>query len=119
MLSNLLRILFKNILEVRMYDELILRVIAHHHFATSLEDFYRWLEGYGVNYKNYIRFCAVKKIMSSKKRKDHLAIFRVLLHEYIKVGAITHCLTSKRIDRASMEMHLVGLRQLKKDLLSE
>lgn len=57
--------------------------------------------------------------MTSKKRKDHLAIFRVLLNEYVKVGAITHCLTSKRIDRTSMQMHLIGLRQLKKDLLAD
>jgi hypothetical protein len=111
-LSNLLRILFKNILEVRMYEELINKIIDFHGFATTAEDFYRWLEGYGINYKNYIRFCSVKKIMGSKKRRDHLAIFKVVLKEYIKVGAITHCLTSKRIDRASMEMHLEGLRHL-------
>lgn len=100
-----------------MYEDLINKIIALHGFSTTSEEFYRWLESYGINYKNYIRFCSVKKIMGSKKRKDHLAIFRILIKEYIKVSAITHCLTSKRIDRASMEMHLEGLRQLKKDLL--
>lgn len=100
-----------------MYDQLINKIITFQQYDTTCEDFYRWLEGYGINYKNYIRFCSVKKIMATKKRKDLLALFRVLLKEYIKVSAITHCLTSKRIDRASMEMHLEGLRQLKKDLL--
>lgn len=112
-----MRILFKNIIEVRMYDNLIERTIAANHFKTDPEEFYRWLESYSVNYKNYIRFASVKKIMTTRKRRDHLTILRVIIQDYVKVEAISHCLTSKRIDRKSVVMHLKGLRQLKKELL--
>ncbi len=101
-----------------MYDELITKVIGINQLDTTLEEFYLWLESYNINFKNYIRFASVRKIMTSRKRKDHLLIFRVILEEYVKVTAISHCLTSKRIDKESVRMHLMGLRQLKKDLLS-
>lgn len=78
-LSNLLRILFKNILEVRMYEDLISKIIGINHLNTTVEDFYLWLETYGINYKNYIRFNSVKRIMVTKRRKDHLLIFRIIL----------------------------------------
>ena len=62
-LSNLLRILFKNILEVRMYEDLISKIIGINRFNTTVEEFYLCLETYGINYKNYIRFNSVKRIM--------------------------------------------------------
>lgn len=78
-LSNLLRILFKNILEVKAYEELILRIIEVNRFNTDEVKFYTWLGSFGVNYRNYIKYSSVKRIFTSKKRKDHLAIFRIVV----------------------------------------
>lgn len=105
-LSNLLRILFKNILEVKAYEELILRIIEVNRFNTDEVKFYTWLGSFGVNYRNYIKYSSVKRIFTSKKRKDHLAIFRIVVQQYTKILGITHCLSSKRIENESIKMHL-------------
>ena len=53
--SNLLRIFFKNILELNSYDDIIISVISKNQLQCTVEDFLRWLEKFKINYKNYIK----------------------------------------------------------------
>ena len=53
--SNLLRIFFKNILEVSAYDGVIADIVRKHRIEHSVEDFINWLEKFKINFKNYIK----------------------------------------------------------------
>jgi hypothetical protein len=78
--------------------------------ATSEEDFYAWLKHFGINFKNYIKLATVRRVVESNKCCDHVLIFNILLKSYISTTGKEHCLTSKRIDKGSIQMHLQGLR---------
>lgn len=111
--SNLLRIFFKNILENRLYDTLIEKILARNGINSTREDFCRWLESFNINYKNYIRFIEVRKVLSCENRAELRLVMRILLEQYIQGAGVVHCLTSKRIEQSSIKMHLEGLRLLK------
>ena len=53
--SNLLRIFFKNILEVSAYDGVIDDIIRKYRIEHSVQDFIDWLEKFKINFKNYIK----------------------------------------------------------------
>jgi hypothetical protein len=99
-----------------MYEELIIKIIESNKFITTSEQFYVWLKSHKINSKNYISFYSVKNIMKAE-RKEELIIFRVLLQRYIKITAVQHSATSKRMSKYAVKMHLQGLRQLSRDLL--
>ena len=112
MASNLLRIFFKNILEVRKYDALIESVIRRYKIAHKVNDFLLWLERFKVNYKNYIKPTDITKIMTVRHSEDNQKIFMILLRHYMKDIGILHCATSKRIELINLKKHLKGLRAL-------
>ena len=95
--SNLLRIFFKNILEVNVYDSIIESIIQKNKIGRTLMDFLKWLEKFKINYKNYIKPAEIKKIMSAKHSDDYQKIFVILLDHYRQEMGLLHCLTSKRI----------------------
>lgn len=47
---------------------------------------------------------------------DAQKLVLLLLEDYLAAYAPCHCLTSKRIDRSSVLMHLRGLRSLREDI---
>ena len=110
--SNLLRIFFKNILEVRKYDALIELIIKKYKIVHKVSDFLLWLERFKVNYKNYIKPTDITKIMTIRHSEDNQRIFMILLRHYIKDIGISHCATSKRIELENLKKHLKGLRAL-------
>jgi hypothetical protein len=80
--------------------------------ACSLQEFHSWLAAFSINYKNYIRFTEIKRVINDTKHQDMSGIFRMLLRHYSRGVGTEHCLTSRRIERAAMGMHLAGLREL-------
>jgi hypothetical protein len=52
----------------------------------------------------------VRRVVDNPKRRDHVLIFSILLRSYVSGGGKEHCLSSKRIDKSSIKMHLEGLR---------
>jgi hypothetical protein len=113
--SNLLRIFFKNVLEVGYYDSQIEAVIGKFQLATSKTGFIEWLNAFNINFKNYIRFNEIKKIFAHPHSSAMQLILRILLRQYLNGYAICHCLTSRRIEKVAIKMHLEGLLGIQND----
>jgi hypothetical protein len=110
--SNLLRIFFKNTLEMRIYGTVIDSWLAKFSSSNSREDFYSWLGSFSIDFKNYIRFTELNKVFTPHARPDFLALLRVLLRVHLRETGLAHSLTSKRIESGAVRMHLEGLRLL-------
>lgn len=110
--SNLLRIFLKNLIELKLFDTLISETISTRNFQLTVEEFHRWLTSFRINFKNYIRFKEVRLLYRDESNPNMSSIFRTILRHYTNSVGITHILTSKRIERRSLSMHLKGLRGL-------
>lgn len=115
-MSNLLRIFFKNILEVDFYGELVERALPKLKWGQKREDFYEWLAHFGINFKNYIRLGQIRKIFAHPDSLPQQKLLLILLESYLTGYAVSHCLTSKRIEVSAIKMHLEGLRSLRAEL---
>lgn len=98
MASNLFRVFLKNVLEVRLYDKIIERIIVKQCLSVSCEQFLSWLLSFKINFRNYIKPREINKIARTKHCEQHQLIYRVILREFMTQMGITHCLTSKRLD---------------------
>lgn len=117
MISNLLRHLFKSILEVRNYDELVEKIIARYKLPITVDAFNIWLYSHRINYKRYLRLSTVRFLFRSSKDPEMSLILRVLLTEFVRNYCISHFLTSKRMGKNSSKMHMTGARNLLEEML--
>lgn len=115
--SNILRIFFKCLLEMQTYDALIQTIILKLNLSITKEDFCTWLLGFNINFKNYIRGTQIKKLLTAAGCIDHKKILVILLRDYLYKHAVSHCLTSKRIELSSLKMHLSGLKELYQEIM--
>lgn len=80
--SNLLRVLLKNILEVHLYDSIIEGLIAKKGLAIDREQFCFWLANFKINFKNYIKPKEIHKILKAKQSEQFQYVFRVLAYRF-------------------------------------
>lgn len=111
-----MRIFLKNVIELRVYDHSIRKMMERERMEATLDDFHEWLTSFGINYKNYIKIAELKRLFKGTERRNMYAIIRALFKSYTSGLGISHTLTSKRIERTSTAMHLDGLRKLKREL---
>lgn len=116
--SNLLRIFFKNLIELKFYDRKLTLIASRFKTGFTNDSFYSWIEGFGINFKNYIRESQVNQIIKQNQPLHFRKAFVVLLDLYCKECGVLHCLTSKRIERNSVKMHLEGAKNLWSDVLN-
>jgi 2-polyprenyl-3-methyl-5-hydroxy-6-metoxy-1,4-benzoquinol methylase len=81
-------------------------VISKHQLQCTVEDFLSWIYKFKINYKNYIKPTEIKRILTHKNSLHFQLIFKVLLNNYMKDVGLSHCLTSKRIERPCIMRHL-------------
>ena len=110
--SNLLRIFFKNLLEMRVYDRVLDRAIRNNKWSVGVKEFHRWLREFGVNFKNYVRVAQVKAILACDGQKEMVMLLRLALRHYLEEQGKAHSLTSRRIEQSAIPQHLEGLREL-------
>ena len=67
---------------------------------------------FNINFKNYIRATQMTRIMTTPGNSEYKKTLLILLRHYLNDQALTHCLTSKRIELSSLKMHLSGLKEL-------
>ncbi len=59
------------------------------------------------------------KVLDPQQPVHFTRTFLILLTHFCRGTGLAHCLTSKRIERNSVRMHLEGLRLLTRDLQSQ
>jgi len=93
-----LRLLFKNVLEVQLYDAEIDFVINRYNLTITKKQFYSWLWSSKVNYKSYLKFSSVIGLFTGGAEDDRKIILRTVADKFLKDYCVSHALTSKRIE---------------------
>lgn len=94
------------------------RIIARHSLSFSVADFYSWLCSFNINFKNYIRFKQILKILSLEgvRVKSYQRVLILLLQKYLSDFCMQHSLTSRKINGKGKRMHIEGIRLLQQSL---
>lgn len=56
------------------------------------------------------------RLLSDPSGSDFKMILLVLLRHYLNNHAVSHCMTSRRIELSSLKMHLSGLKVLYQEI---
>ena len=57
-----MRIFLKNVIELRVYDHSIRKMMERGGTEATLEDFYEWMGSFGISYKNYVKTAELKRL---------------------------------------------------------
>lgn len=110
--SNLLRIFLKNLLELKIFNSAIQSVLIRNGGHYTSDQFYLWLHSFNINFKNYIKSGEIKKVVGREQPEIFKKLFIFLLKDYSDKSGLAHVLTSRRIEKNSIKMHIKGLRTL-------
>jgi hypothetical protein len=69
-----------------------------------------------VNHGKYLRFKKLRPFFVDEKNADFALIFRVMFEHLVEGELLIQTLTSRKIGRWSVSLHLRGARELKERL---
>jgi hypothetical protein len=97
-------------------ERLVGRIIAKNRLGVTSQEFHDHVRCLRVNHGKYLRFKKLRPLFVDVDAPEHALIFRALF-EYMAEGELlAQALTSRKIGRWSIVLHLRGARELKERL---
>ena len=67
-----------------MYDNMLSRKIIMEEWSFNLSDFHKWLSGFEVNFKNYVRDSKFKCLLSCRDNEEMAMLVRIAFKHYLE-----------------------------------
>lgn len=114
--SNILRNFFRKINDVSKIEKLVSLIIDKRGLRLSAEDFFEYVRRLKVNHGKYLRFKKLRQVFVDQNMKECSMVFRILFEHFKADELLVQTLTSRKIGKWSVVLHLKGIRDLKERL---